>query len=320
MPGSSEKWYPLRIAMFVAIGLFLYVALFFWSDRLLRAHGPGNPFHRILTVPRQFDWIVLGASHAMPLGFGDMPQQIARKTGKMVLPLAMTGGGPFTWRLIAERYFADHSTAGVLIVLDDFGFADERWNAGRMDDADLLAKIPADWKTFQVFAAATSRSLPATVLASYATGFARINDQTRFQPEKWEGENNFDTTRRPSDAADKARIRFLYPAPMAPQEMSDGLANLEAIIALAQANGARVVTIRPPLPDRFRTALPPLEGLELRLLSLLAEYNVEFYDFSQAIPESRFYFDSDHLNRVGVNRFVDEALAPVLRNGGDTVQ
>ena len=315
MPRSSETWHPWRIAAFVAIGLLLYAGLFSWSDRVLRAHGSSNPFHKILTAPGHSDWIVLGASHAMPLGFADMPDQIAARTGKTVLPLGMTGGGPLIWRLIAERYFVDHSTGAVLIVLDDFGFADPRWNIGRMADVDVLAKIPADWKTVAVFAAATARSFPVTTLASYATGFARINDQTRFQPDRWEGEDKFESSPRPSDAADTARIAFLYPAPMAPQAISDGLADLSAVIAVAQANDARVVVIRPPLPERFRRLLPALAGFEPQLLAVLANHGVEFHDFSQTIPESRFYFDTDHLNRAGVQRFLDESLAEVMQSG-----
>jgi hypothetical protein len=313
MPVSSEKWHPWRIIAFVAIGLMLYAALYAWSDRISRAYGAGNPFYRILAAPAHSDWVVLGASHALPFGFGDMPDQIAAQTGKTVLPLAVTGGGPLTWRLIAERYFADHSAEAVLIVLDDFGFADRRWNAGRMADADVLGKIPADWQTVKVFAKATPHTLPVTVFASYATGFARINDQTRFQPDRWEAEDKFETSPRPSNAADTARIGFLYPAPMSWQAVDEGLNNLRSVIALALTNGARVVVIRPPLPDRFRAALPSIAGFEPQLMAVLADHNVAFYDFSQAIPETRYYFDTDHLNRAGVQRFLDEALAAVLQ-------
>ncbi|MGO4910587.1 hypothetical protein ACEN2J_20060 [Pseudorhodobacter sp. W20_MBD10_FR17] len=49
-------------------------------------------------------------------------------------------------------------------------------------------------------------------------------------------------------------------------------------------------------------------------MAVLADHNVAFYDFSRAIPESRYYFDTDHLNRAGVQRFLDEALATVLQD------
>ena len=320
MRGSDDRLHPVRIAAFLGIGLILYAGLFVWSDRNLRNHAYGNPFYRISIAPEHSNWVILGASHALPLGFSDIPDLVFARTGKHIETLAMTGGGPLTWRVLAERFFVDRTADSVLIMLDDFGFADARWNGERLGDTDILPKIPTDFETITVLAQTAGHELSVGTFVAYATGFARINDHTRFDIDRWDGETRFDTAPRPSDAADRARVAFLYPGPADQEAISQGLANLEAVIRLARSRNAFVVVLRPPLPDRFRTQLPQMPGFEKRLLALLEAHDVPFLDFSAQIPEPHYYFDTDHLNRKGVERFLDEALFEILRNGDDRGQ
>ena len=320
MRGSEDGWHPVSIAAFLAIGLILYTGLFVWSDRNLRNHAYGNPFYRISVAPEHSNWIILGASHALPLSFSGVPELVSARTGQHIETLAMPGGGPLTWRVLAQRYFADRTADAVLVVLDDFGFADARWNGARLGDTDILPKIPTDLQTIAVLARTAGKEIPFGTFAAYATGFARINDHTRFDIDRWDGETKFDIAPRPSDAADRARVAFLYPGPADQEAISQGLANLEAVIRLAQSRNAFVAVLRPPLPDRFRTQLPEMPGFEGRLLVLLEAHDVPFLDFSALIPEPHFYFDTDHLNRKGVERFLDEALFELLRNGDDRGQ
>jgi len=320
MPGSDQTWRPARILAFLALGLALYAGLFLWSDATLRNHGRQNPFLRIAQAPDRTDWIILGASHALPLGFADMPEVLLARTGQRTLTLGMTGGGPLLLRLIAERWFSDHRTAGVLIVLDAFGFADPRWNEPRLADSDLLPKIPADAATTGIFARAVARGLSWQTLVAYASGFARINDHTRFSPDIWQAEAKFDAAPRPSAAATKARIAFLYPDPPQPAALERGFTDLAAVILLAQQNGARVAIVRPPLPEGFRTGLPEVPGFEARLAELASRLGVPVFDFAPALPETRHYFDADHLNRAGVLRWLEVGLADVLTGRDDRDQ
>lgn len=305
---------------FLAIGVALYVTLFLWSDANLRRHATQNPFLRIATAPAKVDWIILGASHALPLGFSDMPEAIRQKTGQTTLTLAVTGGGPFLTRLIAERWFADHSAGGVLIVLDDFGFADRRWNEARLADSDVLPKIPADRTTAALLAHAVPRGLPWKTWAAYATGFARINDRTRFAPDAWDGEAKFDSAPRPNAAATAARIAFLYPGPPDPEALDSGLADLAALIELAEAKGAWLVIVRPPLPQAFHSALPSVPGFEPQLALLSRRLAVPVIDHAALLPDARNFFDSDHLNRAGVAAWLDAGLRAILIAPDDSGQ
>jgi hypothetical protein len=325
MPDSEDLWHPGRIAAFLALGLAIYAGLFWWSDVILRRHGDQNPFLRIANVPAnaqanlpaETDWIILGASHAMPLGFADMPAILHERTGQRTLTLAVTGGGPFLMRVIGARWFTNHRAKGVLIVLDSFGFADPRWNALRLADSDVLPKIPADWATVKILARAVPRGLSWQTWLAYASGFARINDRTRFSPDSWEAEARFDSATRPNAAATKARVGFLYPGPPDAQALDQGLADLEALIREAQSHGASVVIVRPPLPEAFRAALPDSPGFEARLRDHAAQLNVAVHDFSASLPAPHYYFDADHLNRTGVLGWLDQGLAELLASPDD---
>lgn len=320
MPGSNDIWHPRRIAGFLAFGLVLYAGIFLWSDIILRRHGQQNPFLRIAAAPDDIDWIILGASHAMPLGFADMPETLYEQTGQKTLTLAVTGGGPFLMRVITERWFADHRAKGVLIVLDTFGFADPRWNEARLADSDVLPKIPADRTTAKILARAIPRGLPWQTWTAYATGFARINDRTRFAPDTWVAVAKFDTAPRPNAAATRARITFLYPGQPDSPTIDDGFLDLEALIARARCEGAFVIIVRPPLPAAFHTALPEVPGFEARLADLSEKLGVPVEDFSAALPDAHNYFDADHLNRTGVQNWLDLGLAPILASSDDSGQ
>lgn len=320
MPGSDDRWRPLRVMAFLAIGAALYTALFLWSDAALRRHATQSPFLRITTAPAKVDWIILGASHALPLGFADMPAILRDRTGQTTLTLAVTGGGPFLMRIIEERWFADHRSKGVLIVLDTFGFADPRWNEARLADSDILPKIPADRTTASILAHAIPRGLPWQTWTAYATGFSRINDRSRFSPDTWDGEAKFGSAPRPNAAATKARIAFLYPGPPDSEALDSGLADLAALIELAQAKGARVVIVRPPLPQAFRAGLPDVPGFERQLVLLSQRRAIPVIDHSALLPDARNFFDADHLNRTGALGWLDAGLAGVLAQPDDDGQ
>lgn len=313
MPGSSpERWRPGRVAAFLALGLLLYLGLLLWSEHLVRQTGDRNPFFRIERAERRQDWLILGASHAMPLDFAEMEGRIEAETGQRILNLAATGTGPFVWRLVAERFFRGHEAAAVLIVVDGFAFRDRRWNEDRLGDSDLLPRMPWDGATLGVLAAALDEGLPPATFANYLAGFSKINNPDRMRPDIWEAEQEFERSPRPSEAADRARIEYLYPGPADLGAEAAAFEQLASLVRLARGQGAAVVLIRPPLPDRFRKLLPDEEAFSDRLQYLAAEKGLALEDMSALLPEPGFYFDPDHLNRSGVEAWLDRGLAQIL--------
>lgn len=302
-----------RVVAFLAIGAVLYAALLAAAEVHVRRTGDGNPIHRIVTSGRDgHDWIVLGASHAMPLDFQDFGTRVENETGMRVLNLAAPGTGPLYHRFVAQRYFAGKAAEGVLIVVDSFGFYDERWNEGRFGDRDLLARTPLEAATLRLFAGYLVEGVDPRALLDYAAGFSKINNHDRFEPDIWEGETRFDRVVRPSDTADAERIDYLFPRPPDAATRARYLDELMSLVALTRAQEARPVVIKMPVPARFARRLPDEGAFDAALRAALRDADVAFHDFSGVLPEPANYFDSDHLNRDGATAFLERYLAPVL--------
>jgi hypothetical protein len=67
-----------------------------------------------------------------------------------------------------------------------------------------------------------------------------------------------------------------------------------------------------PVPLLFRQSQPKDSIFEAELQRLLAERGIRFADFSDALDEPKFYFDTDHLNRAGATEFVSRHLKSLL--------
>ena len=67
-----------------------------------------------------------------------------------------------------------------------------------------------------------------------------------------------------------------------------------------------------PTPTQYRGQLPDEAAFDQALSRLLATAGARLHDFSQALDEPRFYFDTDHLNRTGLTEFFAHYLKPVF--------
>jgi hypothetical protein len=146
----------------------------------------------------------------------------------------------------------------------------------------------------------------------YITGFSKINNRERFETDVWEGELQFERVYRPSAAATRSRIAYLFPQPAARTTLVRYLASFAKLIQIAQREGMCVTAIKMPVPTPFRRQLPDEAGFDAEIFALLAEYGVRFRDFSYELDEPRFYFDTDHLNRAGLENFLDRHLKQLL--------
>lgn len=312
-PAPSMRRLAGRTLAFVGIGLVLYAMLLAAAEQLVLATGHANPFFRIATLQApSVDLVVLGSSHAMPLDFGDSRQLFQAQAGDRVLNLATTGAGPLYQRFVFERFLREHRARQVLLVVDSFTFYSATWNEERFADAKLLARTPFDPALASAFwRLVLEDGVPPRAWLDYASGFSKVNNRDRFKPDSWEGESQFDRVWRPSASAVKKRIAYLYPDGTPAQARRRYLGELSRIVALASESGTRVVAIKLPTPAPYRDALPGEAQFDLELTRMLAAADVPYRDFSGALPQPRFYFDSDHLNRAGVRELVP-LLAPLL--------
>ncbi len=300
--------------LFIAIGLALYAGGYYAAERLTLHNGRSNPFFKIATAQdRTVDWVILGASHAMPLDFADFNAQMERETRLRILNLAAPGAGPLYNRFVFEDFLRAHRARNLLYVVDSFAFYSRTWNEERFADAKLLRRTPFEPAIARrLWDYARHEGVDARAVLDYASGFSKINNRERFQRDVWEGEAQFEREYRPSAAAVKKRIAYLYPQPVAQAALSRYLEQLAAIAVLARQAGVRMVVVKMPVPAQFREQLPGEAAFDAALQRTLSAQQVCHADFSAALDEPRLYFDTDHLNRAGLTEFVNRSLEAVL--------
>lgn len=310
---------PVRVQtvlQFMSIGLIIYAALFAGSEALVYETGHTNPFYKIATADRQhYDWLILGASHAMPLDFADTEATIEAATGQSIINLAFQGAGPLYNRFVMEQFLERNTAGGLIYAVDSFAFRARLWNEERFADPSVLARTPFDLSAASRLIAYTAGEgvSPLTPL-DYVFGFSKINNRERFKRDVWDGETQFDRRYRPSERAEDERIAYLYPEGSdEPAILARYLDVFAALIDVAIRAGMEVKVIKMPLPPRFYGKLPGEAGFDRALAEALRRRGLTLQDDSLLLDGAGYYFDSDHLGRDGVAAFVDLRLVALMQ-------
>jgi hypothetical protein len=316
-PSTSMRRLGRSALAFVACGLLLYAGLFYAAEQLMRSTGRSNAFFKIATLEqRAADWVILGASHAMPLDFSDFNAVMERETGLKIVNLASPGTGPLYNRFVLEHFLREHRARNVLYVVDSFAFYSRAWNEDRFADSKLLARTPRDPAiAARLWQYVRHEEVEPRALLDYATGFSKINNRDRFKTDRWEGEAQFERAWRPSASAVKKRIDYLYPDKTPEAALDRYLGDFSQLLDVARQAGARVVVIKLPVPPAFRSQLPAETQFDAAITLVCTQAGVPVHDFSTAVSEPRFYFDTDHLNRAGLTVFFNRHLKSVLAGG-----
>jgi hypothetical protein len=300
--------------IFVTLGLLLYAVCFYQAERLVQQTAHSNPFFKIAKASAETaDWVILGASHAMPLDFDNFNAQMQQQTQLRLLNLAAPGAGPLYNRFVFEHFLRTRRTRHLLYVVDSFAFYSHVWNEGRFSDVKLLRRTPLEPAIVQgLWDYVVREGVEGRALLDYASGFSKINNRERFEPDVWEGEAQFERAYRSSSSAVKKRIDYLYPDQRLPQSLSRYLEQLSLLIARAQREGIDVAVIKMPLPTAFYSQLAGERAFDQALAQALAVHGLLLHDFSNRIAEPERYFDTDHLNRDGLTEFFKLDLLPLL--------
>lgn len=310
---------PLRMRtalQFMGIGLIIHAALFAASEALVYENGHANPLYKIATTDRpRYDWLILGASHAMPLDFADTEATIEAATGQSIINLAFQGAGPLVNRFVMDQFLERHEADGLIYVVDSFAFRGRLWNEERFVDAKVLARAPFDLSVAsRLLAYAAGEGISLVAPLDYVVGFSKINNRERFERDLWDGETQFDRRYRPSARAEDERIAYLYPEGSDDPAMLDRyLAVFGALVDRAISAGLEVKVIKMPLPPRFFGKLPGEAEFDRALAEMLKNRGLTVEDYSLLLDGAEYYFDSDHLGRDGVAAFVELRLIALMQ-------
>jgi len=307
--------FPRRlIAGFTACFLALYVAAAGVAEVAVARKGEDTAFQKLLALKgQQVDWVVLGASHALPLAFGDVPGRLQAESDQSMVILAEVGAGPLYNRFVFQQALHDIAPRRLLYVVDTFAFTSPDWNEARISDRKLLRKTPLRLSTARNMAQISARyGTDPAGLADYLTGFSKLNPPDRFPQAGWGGAADFDRKVRLSRHAVQGRIDYLYPEPPRVNTISRYLDVLTTLFDVAQARGMEVIVVKLPLPDAFRAALPDEAGFDRLLRDGLKPRGIPYHDLSETLTDPRYFFDTDHLNRPGVAALYDGYLRKIL--------
>lgn len=309
---------PRRFAAaFVGLFLALYAGAAGIAEVTVARAGQDTAMQKLLALRGQdIDWVVLGASHALPLAFGDVPGRLERDTGQTMAVLAETGAGPLYNTLVFRQALRDVSPERLLYVVDSFAFTGPRWNEDRLSDRKLLRQTPLRASTASIMAEiALGHGAGLRGLADYLTAFSKLNPPDRFPQAGWRGEQDFDTQVKLSRHAVSGRIAYLYPEADASGQRNAYLDILIAMFEAARARGIDVAVVKLPMPEPFLAALPGEDAFDAALRARLAPLDIPYHDLGGVLPETRFYFDTDHLNQAGVDALYSVALGKILSPG-----
>ena len=297
--------------LFTLIGVLIYLGLYAGSEALVYHYAKRNRFFDVMTAPyNNYDYVILGASHAMALDYEDMTPRLEAMTGDHIINLSEVGAGIYLNRLFFNYFMVHHSTQAVVYVADSFAFYSPEWNEDRLNDTRLFVRAPFDPTLVGLLL-----QDPASrgVVPDYVMGFSKINNPDRFAPDINDDERlKFETTYHPIKQIDQQRIEYLYPKQIDPATFARYLGQFENLIQYLQAHHIRLIVVKPPIPQRFYQMLPHEAEFDQRFRALLDRYGVEFHDFSLVDNDEKYYFNSDHLNKSGVLNFFQQTFAPML--------
>jgi hypothetical protein len=297
--------------LFLLVGFLIYVVIYIAADQLVYNYAKRNRFFAVKTAAvAQYDYVILGASHAAAFDYEDMTPRLEQMTNSKIINLSEVGSGIFVNRLLLDYFLTSHRTKSIVYVVDSFAFYSQQWNEDRLNDTRLFVRAPFDPVLIQ-----TLSSSPAgrSVLPDYVLGFSKINNPDRFAPDINDDERTkFNSTYRPVKQIDQQRLDYLYPKEIDEATFQRYLGQFEDLVRYLQAHNIRLIVIKPPIPTRIYQMLPNEPQFDERLQAILTRYGIEYHDFSLVGNDEKFYFNTDHLNKTGVLNFFDNYLKGVL--------
>ena len=307
----TTRAHLIQWIVFIVIGGLLYLALYSWGEVRVRITGEKNRFFMIATAPPQrFDFVVLGTSHAMPLGFGSVGSLLEARSGASIINLSIEGAGVLPNRFVLDYFLRRHSAANVIYVVDSFAFYSQKWNEDRLTDSDLFRRAPLDWNLIRTF---LKHPWSRGTLQEYLSGFAKINRLYRLGSDIPDAESRkFTRTYRPKKQIDKTRIDYLFASENPQASIKKYLGDFAKLIARVQASGTDFIAVKLPTPPRYRDRLPDEVAFDAKMAIILELANVTMHDFSTLLPGDEFYYDTDHLNLAGVEALASLGLTDLL--------
>ena len=269
-------------------------------------YAPWQTDSVLLAMPEEegVDLAILGSSRAHVLSrYKDngevLEDALGMSTYNMALPL---GGGIRPARYFLECFFEeDNTTPRLLYILDPFVFFLPGPNdAHKFVYAEplrfsFLKKLVLDgYPAKRTFTYVRSKFSYAW-LAQVAKPLSRFDRTAEYAVDD---QSLFD-----------GRIKSLYTEGLDEAHFKRYSAEFVKILDLCRTRNVAVYLVLPPT---LLGAEPGASRVLTWLESLRSEYAFELHDLTSAMGDPKYFYNLDHLNTAGVERFAVEYLAPML--------
>jgi len=269
-----------------------------------RDYAPWETGSALYQIPKQehCPYLFIGSSHmGVFRRCPDNVDAVHDATGTDVQFIAKLGSGIFQHHhFLREFYRRGNSADAIVCFIDPFAFYSAHWN----ETMRFIESEPLDL-TF--------------LLDLYRSGVAP-DTLHRYVRSKYRGDwfnkKPSQFNRMMCDKQLEKRVPFegrlvrhFYPQGTQHAKLAHYMRELRLFIETAQSHDTHLILIEPPT---LLGTLPDIDHYRAALQESISQYDVDYYDLSESIPDIYLYRNHDHLNDAGVQHFLTNYLAPIL--------
>lgn len=291
-----------NLFIFFIINLLIFLLLFFLSSYFFQKNKwYTDPNLKSVPANQNFDFIILGSSHAEVFSRYKNDINVKKILGKNFYSLALPGAGPVIEKIYLDYfYMKKNQTQKIIYFIDPFALYSKDLNEsypylppGNIDLQFIGLLIENHWNIVSAL--------------NYITSILSSHWITKPQPID---KNIFTKVGDIRDERIAKRNRYYYPTGIDQQNYTKYFKKFEEIILTAQQNNADIVFIIPPTLVKND---PGMENLSATLDILRQRYNIDYYDYSEVMTDHKYFFDMEHLNTDGVIYFTENYLKSIVK-------
>ncbi len=259
----------------------------------------------LLAMPKGTSWdiILMGTSHAKIFSRNGNYDRVDQILSKRIFNLAKGGGhgGIFPEQLMLSRFYADGNHADTVVYLvDPWVFYSRQWN----EENYFLEDEPFDIRLYFV---ALWNGVGRSVLIN---GFQTKLFHRWLLLEPASREPKTDKLLSVNDTQIAQDKKDYYLNGLNQETFLHYTMLFKQLVTLAEENNSRVILI-------FPTTLWQETPGKNQVLTFFQELqkkhpSVEVHDFSHVITDPQYYYDTNHLNSLGVEYFTRAYLLPLF--------
>jgi hypothetical protein len=299
-----------RGLVLAVISLVLVAGVLALRATTFREVDPANPLARTVnSAPQATDVVVLGASRAATLGFPEIRELVERNTGRSVTVLATDGYGILPNALLLDVLLRKTHPQTVVQVVDTFALLSPRWNEDQLESGNLYAHSPLDDDILEVL---KQDPLTSGKTYAYMLGLGGEKGSGEARAAEMRSPVDFDRTHVPNEQLDAHRVAELYGDSRA-ELIAGYVSRLGGMAQAARGAGSEFLLLFMPVPPHFSARLPEAHYAVIRQIRDMAEQlDLCVLDHMDVLPGEENYYDTDHLNRTGAERYASGLLAELL--------